>query len=195
MCTAQVTTIGQGGIYLGTEGFSVAQGKFTIDKNGNTSINGTATLTVESGIIQSGGTTKGKYFSFNQDGGTIAGWIIGDGILQSKDGNITLKSTETGAEIDIRGVDSGRNYFQMGSNTAHPEVSGLNVTQPTNGGISFRTVTGTQYGSISYEPGYTAMVLGGADWRCNEDFYLGKICKWLMVNILLLIIIINLEMV
>lgn len=76
LCTEQVTTIGENGIYLGTEGFSVSSGKFTIDKFGNTSINGEATLTVESGIIQSGGTTKGKYYSFNQSGGHIGPWKI-----------------------------------------------------------------------------------------------------------------------
>lgn len=163
------------GVYLGTSGISVSD-VFWVDASGNlttegdatiggdVTVNGKLTITNE-GYLRSG--SNGKYYQFNTSGATIAGWIITEDTIKSKDGKIKLKSADDGAEIDIRGKDSSRHYFTMGTTTEHPTVSGLNITQPRTGGISFREVTGTQLGSISYENVYTAMTLGGGDWYCS----------------------------
>ena len=52
-------------------------GNFLIGWDGSTILKGNATLTVESGIIQSGGGgSVGKYYSLNEKGGTIGPWHI-----------------------------------------------------------------------------------------------------------------------
>lgn len=51
--------------------------RFSVHWDGSVFLRGDATLTVESGKIQSGGgDTKGKYYSLTKDGGTIGPWHI-----------------------------------------------------------------------------------------------------------------------
>lgn len=54
--------------------------RFSIHWDGSVFLRGEASLTVESGIIQSGGETdpKGKYYKFDQNGGTIGPWHFTD---------------------------------------------------------------------------------------------------------------------
>jgi hypothetical protein len=66
--------------------------KFSIHWDGSVFLRGSASLTVESGSIQSGGIgdTKGKYYKFDHNGGTIAGWTIAeDGIYYGNKTNAT----------------------------------------------------------------------------------------------------------
>lgn len=60
-------------------------GNFLVGWDGSTILKGNATLTVQSGKIQSGkdGDTKGKYYSLNEGGGHIGGWYLTSNSFQS----------------------------------------------------------------------------------------------------------------
>ena len=126
-------------------------GKFLIGWDGSAILKGNATLTVQSGTIQSGGGgTNGKYYSLNQDGGIIGGWKIAEKAIESNKGENPYVKLESDGDISIK---NGSYYFKMGKSTHHPRVSGLNVSTAGTGGISFRsgmsdTSDGTQQAAL-----------------------------------------------
>jgi hypothetical protein len=110
--------------------------KFLIEWDGSTILKGNATLTVESGIIQSGadGDTKGKYYSLNQKGGKIGGWYLTENSLQSydpdtdsptyssklgADGTILLDGKGWTMELDSADFTIGRHSYKDDFNNAY----------------------------------------------------------------------------
>lgn len=97
----QINAYGSGGNYIkidsGADTYPLnVNGKFKVGWNGNTVLEGSATLTVKSGIIQSGGgATAGDYYSFNESGGKIGPWNI------TKDKIYTEPSGEGGGYSEL----------------------------------------------------------------------------------------------
>lgn len=83
-----------GYIQIGTSGtYAInVNGKFQVEWDGDTYLRQSATLIVESGLIRSGnkGSSGNYYYTLNQDGGTIAGWSIGESSISKN--NIELNS-------------------------------------------------------------------------------------------------------
>lgn len=79
------TTWGKAGLYLGALGFSVSNGLFTIDTEGNVVLGDNATLTVKSGKIISGDKDLSlPYYEFAHNSARIGPWRINNkGIYSS----------------------------------------------------------------------------------------------------------------
>ena len=101
-------------------------GRFQVDWNGNTYLRNTAALYVQSGKICSGSpnNNEGKYYSFTQDGGTIAGWSIGEDKIYNKDhpdaiclystGEIKMSSDSYSIALDSEGFKISNSAYQAG---------------------------------------------------------------------------------
>lgn len=90
-------------------------GRFQVDWKGNTYLRNTAALYVESGKICSGvagSVTEGKYYIFDQDGGTIAGWKIGEKNIYNEDDPDAIQLSSEGT-INMK---AGNNYLSLSSN-------------------------------------------------------------------------------
>ena len=126
------------------------------------------------------GSKKSAMFNVGKDGGKIGGWEINEEHIKSSSGDVKLTCDGgiivTDGEVTIYG-NSTNCYFKLNNSLSHPEVSGLNVTKPSNG-ISFRQGSeGNQYASIYANS--NGGILSGGNWTIgaeNYDIYLkGKV--------------------
>lgn len=86
--------------------------RFSVHWDGSVFLRGDATLTVESGEIQSGasGDAKGKYYSLNQKGGKIGGWYLTEKSLQSYNPSTTTPEYSSQLGTDGTMMLDGKNW-------------------------------------------------------------------------------------
>jgi hypothetical protein len=154
-------------------------GKFIVQWDGDTYLKDTAALYVQSGKICSGtkgAIDEGKYYSFTQDGGSIAGWKIGEKNIYNQDDPDAIQISSEGT-VNMK---AGNNYMSLSTN-------GFTIGESVDlGVVNFASVQITpgsvkvQDGSDLGRPGsvatgyYLAGGINGYNWgNINIDFYGG----------------------
>ena len=107
-------TFGGTGVYLGSDGLSVASGKFKVDSMGNLTTTGNATIggtvTISGSCSVTGTISSGTsgYYSLGKNTATIAGWTISTTSISKN--NIELNSS---SGYILCGVETGTKYCKM----------------------------------------------------------------------------------
>lgn len=175
--------------------------RFAVKWDGSVYLNGKATLTVESGKIQSGGETVGKYYSLDEKGGTIGPWHFSDtafwaggeteekattvlhpdGTLKMQSESLTLKLTDYAFSLEATEeiypkILLNKSMLNISiSNTQHLQIG--TVEDDAGGDLIETKTVSLRNGGSSFTMGNNSASLspsnGGTLYVSNDHCFLG----------------------